>query len=126
VYESFFRSSSGFFEAALSNDWTEAHDRIVELPECTLPNFQIYHQWLLSKRLHTRFGSQQQPEVARQLEWNALIDAYLLGDYLQDINYKDTLQKLDRDLQENNRGFAASPASCRHDRCSQGCYVLEQ
>lgn len=87
VHEDLVRKSSAFFEAALGREWLESKERMVRLPEYAAKDFMIYVQWLYSERLHmSPDGGAKEPT-----ESTNLMKGYLLGDYLQDTRYKDTL-----------------------------------
>ncbi|KAF2659814.1 hypothetical protein K491DRAFT_136246 [Lophiostoma macrostomum CBS 122681] len=90
VHEALVRKSSPFFEKALAQDWVESQSRIVKLPTMKPPAFQLYVQWLYSSRLYLRIDEKSKL-VDRSKVIECCINAYLLGDYLQDIAFKDTL-----------------------------------
>jgi hypothetical protein len=102
VYEDSFRAQSPFFEAALGRDFIEAHDRIVKLPEHTPAAFEIYLRWVYSRRIVIPFKAKKiEPEDDRDRKkmvrmndtatFNLMCRAYILGDVLQDVDYKDAL-----------------------------------
>ena len=91
VHENLIRLSSPFFEAALSRDWKESQEKIVKLPGCNAHAFRIYVQWLYTGQLHTKLQFNHTSPNDGQWEWANLVKAYLLGDYLQDIDFKDTI-----------------------------------
>ncbi|KAH7068220.1 hypothetical protein BKA63DRAFT_581619 [Paraphoma chrysanthemicola] len=91
VHDNLLRLFSPFFEAALGRDWKESQERIVKLPNCNVHAFRVYFQWLYTAQLHTKFQFNQTSPSDGQWEWGNLVKAYLLGDYLQDIDFKDSL-----------------------------------
>jgi hypothetical protein len=91
VHENLIRLSSRFFDAALIHDWKESQERIVRLPDCNVRAFRIYVQWLYTSQLHTKTHFSHASATEDQWEWANLVKAYLLGDYLQDIDFKDTI-----------------------------------
>jgi hypothetical protein len=91
VHENLIRSSSRFFDAALNHDWKETQERIIRLPDCNVHAFRIYVQWLYTNQLFTKLQFNQTSAKDGQREWANLVKAYLLGDYLQDIKFKDTI-----------------------------------
>jgi hypothetical protein len=89
VHEQLICASSEFFKAAMGREWRESEERLVRLLSCQAKAFQIYVQWLYSGRLYaSQCGG---PELKIEAEKCNFMQGYLLGDYLQDINYKDTL-----------------------------------
>jgi hypothetical protein len=85
VHEQLIRASSEFFEAALSREWRESQERVVRLPTCDKDAFRLYNQWPYSGRLHAIPTGPSRIDA----ESSNLIQGFLLGDYLQDCNYKD-------------------------------------
>ncbi|KAF2126888.1 hypothetical protein P153DRAFT_368916 [Dothidotthia symphoricarpi CBS 119687] len=91
VHENIIRLSSPFFDEVLSREWRGPQEWIVRLPDCNAHTFHIYNQWLYTDQLHIK------PQVGHTLlndgqwEWDNLVKGYLLGEYLQDIDFKDTL-----------------------------------
>ncbi|KAF2710164.1 hypothetical protein K504DRAFT_343782, partial [Pleomassaria siparia CBS 279.74] len=73
--------SSPFFKAALGRNWAEKQDGIVRLPTHSAKTFQVYNQWLYRRWIYP-------PATG---DWPCLVDAYLLGEYLQDMNFTDTI-----------------------------------
>jgi hypothetical protein len=90
VHENLIRLSSAFFEATLGRDWKESQERIVKLPDCNAHAFCVYLQWLYTVQLDTKFQFNQGSLSDGQWEWANLVKAYLLGHYLQDVDFKDT------------------------------------
>jgi hypothetical protein len=65
---------------------------LVKLPESDAQAFRLYVQWLYTGRLHTRLSLARDEQFKdRRYELTNLIEGYLLGDYLQDNDYKDIL-----------------------------------
>ncbi|KAF2028831.1 hypothetical protein EK21DRAFT_113524 [Setomelanomma holmii] len=91
VHENLIRLSSPFFEAALGRDWKEAKERIGKLPDCNAHAFRVYTHWIYTGQLNTKLQFDQSSPTDGQWEWANLVKAYLLGDYLQDIDFKDTV-----------------------------------
>ncbi|KAF2122616.1 hypothetical protein BDV96DRAFT_593136 [Lophiotrema nucula] len=88
VHENLIRKSSAFFEAALGRGWTEARDRVVKLPEYSARAFELYMNWLYTSRPHYKDPHGMSLAEAES-SWCDLLESYLLGDYLQDANFKD-------------------------------------
>ncbi|KAH4300166.1 hypothetical protein HBH64_098990 [Parastagonospora nodorum] len=91
VHESLIRLSSPFFEAALSREWKESQERIVKLPEGNAHAFRIYVHWLYTSQLCSKLQFNHVSLNDGQWEWANLVKGYLLGDYLQDIDFKDSV-----------------------------------
>ncbi|CAK1363182.1 hypothetical protein CB0940_04707 [Cercospora beticola] len=87
VNETVLRRSSKFFNAALGKEWKERQERTINLPEGSPAAFNTYLNWLTSGKLYVS----NQPETERR-QWSCdtrLLEAYLLGDKLSDVDYKD-------------------------------------
>ncbi|KAF2122617.1 hypothetical protein BDV96DRAFT_639194 [Lophiotrema nucula] len=93
VHEELLRRSSDFFNAALNNDWAEAGERLIRLPTGQPASFYIYVQWLYSARLFSKGTLSQATSstAGNNQEWTSLIQCYFLANYLQDVDFKDTL-----------------------------------
>ncbi|KAE9963886.1 hypothetical protein BLS_008835 [Venturia inaequalis] len=87
VHEDLFRANSPFFEAALGRDFIEAHDRIVKLPEHTPEAFQVYLRWVYARRIVIPITGDGEEMV----KFSIMCRAYVLGDILQDVDFKDAL-----------------------------------
>lgn len=85
VHQNLLCKNSPFFDAALRNDWTEAETRVVPLPEARPEVFSVYQSWLLQQTIFSAA-----PEQADE-EWSILIEAYVLGERLGDVNFKDAI-----------------------------------
>ncbi|QDS75898.1 hypothetical protein FKW77_002513 [Venturia effusa] len=98
VYEDLFRAQSPFFEAALGRDFIEAKDRVVKLPEHTPDAFDVYLRWANSYQIfvpgmegrscHSDDEKNTQHEI---MIFSLFCRAYVLGDVLQDSDFKDAL-----------------------------------
>jgi hypothetical protein len=83
VHEDLLRGSSKFFEAALGREWLESQERRVQLSEFDPETFALYVQWLYTGRHHTSNTGLSQVHT--------LTSGYVLGNYLQDDKYQDSL-----------------------------------
>ncbi|PPJ57490.1 hypothetical protein CBER1_09935 [Cercospora berteroae] len=111
--EAMIRKSSKFFDAALNKEWKEGQERIVNLPETQPAAFNVYLNWLTTGKLHVH----DQPETAagtRQIN-TKLVEAYVLGDKILDVDYKDHVcDTLARDsLMPRNAGIWVMGAGVR-------------
>lgn len=84
VHESTIRQRSRFFDNALKRGWKEAEHKVVRLPEAESDAFELYVNWLYSSQLYTKGQSDED-------EYGQLVEAYVLGDWLQDPDYKDAV-----------------------------------
>lgn len=57
------------------------------MPEHKPETFSVYIQWLYSQRLHSSEG----PSVRGGVEYNRLLDLFILGDVLQDKNFRNVV-----------------------------------
>ncbi|KAI4940139.1 uncharacterized protein J4E92_001427 [Alternaria infectoria] len=87
VHENLIRASSEFFQAALGRPWRESQERIVRLPECDATVYKIYINWLYTGLLYAvPAGPSSSIGVS-----SSLVRGYLLGDYLQDADFRDNI-----------------------------------
>ncbi|OCL05222.1 hypothetical protein AOQ84DRAFT_441594 [Glonium stellatum] len=84
VHEDLICGRSRFFANAMRHDWKEAEDRVVPLPDDLPSTFAVYRTWLYSGLLASRGFSTAE-------EWGVLCSAYILGEKLQDSEFKDTV-----------------------------------
>ena len=82
VHENLIRGRAPFFEKALSRDWKESEEKIVKLPLQEPKTFELYKNWLYSFRIYS------QTDIA---EYLLLVNAYIMGDMLQDPDFKDAI-----------------------------------
>jgi len=88
VHEKLICASSDFFEKALSGKWKESKERSVKLEWDHPEAFQLYIHWLYYHTLPIRIND---PGFAGNAEYVLLANAYVLGDMLQDGNFKDAI-----------------------------------
>lgn len=80
------RGSSDFFNKALGNEWKEATERVVKLPEDKLDIFRLYMHWLYCDTIPTKTTK---PKLDN--EHKRLAKAYILGDKVQDLGFCDAI-----------------------------------
>lgn len=90
VHEVIIRTESPFFEAVLSKEWKKSKERVVRLPEQYPEAFDIYARWIYSGKLIISKIDIQDNEAYIILTGN-LSRAYILGDVLQDTDFKDAV-----------------------------------
>lgn len=88
VHENLVRESSIFFKGMLAHNWKESTDRIVLLPYDDPIIFNIYVQWKYKGKILSATADQ---DDENQEEWLRLVQAYVLGDKLQDAAFKDAV-----------------------------------
>jgi hypothetical protein len=86
IYEDTLRTRSPFFEKALSGDWKEKNERMVQLPTAQPAAFSMYLDFIHSDC------------ICLELEDESLVDptltlgpAYVLGDILLDHDFRDAI-----------------------------------
>lgn len=70
---------SSFFKVALSNDWKEAQEKRISLPDCEIEIFEDYLQWIYTGEV--AYYSEL-PKQALEL-----VKLWILGDFLGDQNF---------------------------------------
>ena len=88
VHENVICSSSEFFKKAMSGEWKESNERSIRLENDKPEVFQIYMHWLYHCHLPVRIDD---PGLAGNAEYVQLANAYILGDILQDVDFKDAV-----------------------------------
>jgi hypothetical protein len=120
VHETLVRQASPFFENALSHEWTESQSRIVNLPTMRAEDFHLYVQCIYTGRLYARPSDRKTPFEANHAEFKRLANAYVLGDYLQDTAFRDTI--IDAILECAVEG----PLSIMYSGCASTLYLETQ
>ena len=86
-------SSSAYFKTALSNEWKEAQDCTVKLPEDHAKSFKLYVQWLVSgkRKIYSMVTPKDSEEAHSEYtkEMSLLISSYCLGEKILDSSFKD-------------------------------------
>ncbi|KAF2874077.1 hypothetical protein BDV95DRAFT_487789 [Massariosphaeria phaeospora] len=95
LHEAHLRSSSDFFQKALSTDWKEGSTGTVELAGSKPQAFEAYVKWLYTGRIHIMEendrGGRNQNGVMMDTEFTKIMECYALGDFLQDLDFKDAV-----------------------------------
>jgi hypothetical protein len=82
-------TNSRFFRAALEGTWTEAETRTVKLPHDDPEAFNAYLDWIHRRQVTLFYGIDEKPSDC--LPDERILDAYVLGDKLIDIDFKDAV-----------------------------------
>ena len=89
VHENMITPRSEFVRLALTNDWKEAQERIIPLPDDTPETFELYQQWLYTTRIPSdHLGSDPQKDSK---EYKLLVRAFILGEKFMDSHFKDAV-----------------------------------
>ncbi|KAK3700453.1 hypothetical protein LTR37_015957 [Vermiconidia calcicola] len=83
VHSSLLREHSEFFKAALNEVWQEGKERMVRLPEEQPAIFELYMQWLYTKRV---FWTMED----RGADFERLSTLYGLGERIFDTVFQDS------------------------------------
>lgn len=90
VHEDILRKHSRFFENALNGSWRESRDKRIKLPTDRPACFDIWIQWIYSGHIYSKRGDEMTATIQNE-EFNLLCGAYILGDMLQDDDFKDAV-----------------------------------
>ena len=93
VHENLICSQSPFFRDAINGPWRESETRIVTLPTHEPDTFRLYTTWLYRCPLASHLKVDQNG-IAPAEEGDFFAKAYILGDYLQDIDFQDRVMDL--------------------------------
>jgi hypothetical protein len=85
--------------AALSGNWKEKEENTVKLPDHEPEDFGIYAKWLYAGRIfmsksgdiYKTKNKQTGETIKNSLEYSRWGRLYMLGDFLQDIDFKDAI-----------------------------------
>ena len=106
VHEALLTARSTFFKNALSGDWKEAEDRVVNLPDVEGAIFQLYIHLLYTDKL----ASIPESDSQRHIEYCRMAKLYVLGDRLMDITTKnvaiDALIQTAKEPTANGKSYA--------------------
>jgi hypothetical protein len=118
VHQALLCMSSDFFSVALKREWKESITKTVQLPDIDVPIFRIYFNWLYARphlnitekddRIYptanatTKSITEESSTAAEEPqsigetpsidhEWTRWSQCYELGNFLQDIDFKDAL-----------------------------------
>ncbi|KAH0528035.1 hypothetical protein TsFJ059_002947 [Trichoderma semiorbis] len=88
VHEHLICRTSGYFKTAMKAHWETSTSGSIDLTEEDPEVFEIYLHWLYFGTLPVRNNS---PGLEGNNEYVQLAQAYVLGEFLQDVNFKDTV-----------------------------------
>ena len=89
VHKDLLCQKSPYFSAAANDCWKEGQEGRVPLPADDPSAFALYVQWLYRERI---FSSQDMTDTGgNREEIDLLIEAFVLGEKLQDQNFKDAV-----------------------------------
>ncbi|KAL1622565.1 hypothetical protein SLS56_008743 [Neofusicoccum ribis] len=87
IHQDILCASSPFFRNACNGGWKESEEGFVTLP-CHSPEaFEVYTQWLYSGKMFV----DEHKDDYESMDWDIFIGAYLLGDKLLDVDFRNTL-----------------------------------
>lgn len=89
VHEGLLTTHSPFFKAALGEAWAEGEARRISLPEDEPDTFGLYASWLYYRRICST--EEKNDFDGWKVEIDRLILAYILGEKLQDVDFKDAV-----------------------------------
>lgn len=90
VHETLLTQHSDFFVAALKNEWKEAGERTVRLPDDIPEIFTIFARFTYYGKICSRLEGDKTSEK-NDNEWTRLRKCWVLGDKLASTNFKDAV-----------------------------------
>ncbi|KAI4627604.1 uncharacterized protein J4E87_004168 [Alternaria ethzedia] len=84
------RKRSEFFNRALSGNWSEKKDRLVELPEDDPEIFAFYINIIYTGAISSQTDNHRLPNNELQAYFLAIVKSYILAEKLQDKQAKNT------------------------------------
>jgi hypothetical protein len=88
LYRPLIVSSSDYFKKALKHDFRECETHRFDLTEDDADSFAIYAHWLIWKKLAVKLGKSSKND---RTEYQQLAYAYVLGDKLQDTQFRNDI-----------------------------------
>lgn len=73
----------------MNGKWEESKNRIIRLPTNQPATFNLYAQWLYTRRIPS--GDSTFSSDTCRKEFRKLVDAYILGDQFQDTGFKNAV-----------------------------------
>lgn len=90
-----------YFQTALNGEpQPKGFEEYHTVPAGKADAFTIYVHWLYTRRLHTRKKKQDFATNGHRLEWITLVDSYILGEHLADVEFRDRLMDVLLDWQK--------------------------
>lgn len=114
VHETAIRRHSPYFEAALNKPiFKEALEHLVPLSYHDPESFKLYLGWIYSHEIN--ISSLDNKDTAKAVG-DSLIRAYILGDFLLDLDFKDAIIDAVNEVQEEADGYlrACLPLAYAH------------
>ncbi|GME35465.1 BTB/POZ domain containing protein [Neofusicoccum parvum] len=87
IHQDILCASSPFFRNACNGGWKESEEGFVTLPSHSPETFEVYVQWLYFGNMFV----EDQKDDYENLDWDIFIDAYILGDKLLDVDFRNAL-----------------------------------
>lgn len=87
IHENVIAPVSEFVQLALSNEWKEAQERTIPLPDDEPEVFNLLQNWLYTRSIPC--SSTQNPD--QETEYRVLVQAYILGDKFGITDFKDAV-----------------------------------
>lgn len=92
IHEDLVRTSSPFFEKAMSGDWVESNTRTISLYSMAHAAFGLFFNWLYTRVIWSAGDEcDTAPGTEGVKEIKLLLTAYLLGEMIQCTDFKDTI-----------------------------------
>ena len=88
VHENLIAPRSEFVRLALNNDWKEARNRTIPLPEDYPEAFELYQEFIYTNRIPSNSFGDSTKDAS---EYNLLVQAYILGERFMDAQFKDAI-----------------------------------
>jgi hypothetical protein len=117
LHKNFVCSKSDFFRAAMEGEWKESKEKVVRLPNVQPATFTIYIGWIYAGILDLQSEPEPpqrssaskvpNPEVANAT-FDTLVDAYALGEMVQDAGFRNGLVN---ELIKAVEGFSVIPSA---------------
>lgn len=77
---------SKLITTALKGEWKEGKEGVLNLPEVSSADFQIFHDFVNTSKVHFTISSDHEEQ-----DWTRIAKIWLLGDFLESVSFKDAV-----------------------------------
>ncbi|CAO2652617.1 Nn.00g009000.m01.CDS01 [Neocucurbitaria sp. VM-36] len=135
IHEKLLSSASTFFDNVLKEGWKEGHDRIVRLPDVAPSIFKVWMKWLYTGRLFVKEPGDDVTVCSSYTcthESSRLYNCYALGEFLQDLDFKDATVDAMIDKMVERKGvpitladhiYSHSNKDSKHRKLAIDCFI---
>lgn len=91
LHQNLASKESAFIKAALRGEWKESKEKVIRLPEHEPEHFQLFSHWIYDHAIFSAQEGGEKDALGIDKEWDRLARAWVLGSYLQALDFKDAV-----------------------------------